>query len=50
MKAAVRGKKKIAKHTANAAQEMHRISTGANHAAEKIRLDRVVVEPNHSER
>ena len=29
MKAAVRGKKKIAKHTANAAQEMHRISTGA---------------------
>lgn len=28
MKAAARGKKKIAKHTANAAQEMHRISTG----------------------
>jgi len=28
MKAATRGKKKIAKHTANAAQGMHRISTG----------------------
>ena len=30
MKAAARGKGKIANHTANAAQEMHRISTGAS--------------------
>ena len=29
-KAAVRGKEKIAEHTRNAAQEMHRISTGPN--------------------
>jgi hypothetical protein len=38
MKAAARGKEKIVNHTANAAQEMHRISTGRKIAAAKEKI------------
>ena len=41
MKGVARGKKKIANHTANAAQEMHRISTGGKFTLARERIRRL---------